>query len=109
MAVEGSTARALWRALEPVHAVSYFSRESSAAFETAGLKGFWMGYFAGRAAPMGEVGPAAVEATFFNFHPTMVRRAIPDAWSFASAAALLEVRASSSAATLRRLAGDIDE
>ena len=49
-----------------------------------GLRGFWMGYpFVGRAAPLGAVGPAVVTATFFNFHPEMVRRAIPDAWLFA--------------------------
>jgi hypothetical protein len=101
--------RALWRALEPIHAVTYFSSESSEAFTAAGLRGFWMGYFAGRAAPMGEVGPAPVEATFFNFHPDMVRRAIPDAWSYASPAALLDVRAVASAMTLRRLVPDIDE
>ena len=94
--------------LEPVHAVTYFAPESSEACVDAGLKGFWMGYFAGRAAPMGEVGPAVVEATFFNFQRDMVRRAIPDAWSYASAAALLEVRAVAAAAALRRLVADID-
>ncbi|MEY2460171.1 MAG: hypothetical protein QOG30_2001 [Acidimicrobiaceae bacterium] len=100
-------ARVVWQALEPIHAVTYFSDESSEAYETAGLKGFWMGYFGGRAAPMGEVGPAAVEATFFNFHPDMVRRAIPDAWSYASAASLLDVRAAASAVTIRRLVPDV--
>ena len=44
-----------------------------------GLRGFWMGYFAARAAPIGPVGPAPVAATFFNFHPAMVRRSLPDA------------------------------
>ncbi len=33
---------------------------------------------------MGAVEPGVVEATFFNFHPDMVRRSIPDAWTFAS-------------------------
>jgi hypothetical protein len=72
------------------------------------MKGFWMGYFAGRAAPMGEVGTAPIEATFFNFHPSMVRRAIPDAWHYTSAATLLSVRAASCATTLRRLAPEVD-
>ena len=102
-------ARSAWRALEPIHAVTYFAHECSAAFTAAGLEGFWMGYFAGRAAPMGAVGPATIEATFFNFHPSMVRRAIPDAWALASPAQLLEVRATASAAVLRRIVPDIDE
>ena len=50
-------ARRMWRVLEPYHAVTYFSDESRQAFKDAGLRGFWMGYFAGRAAPMGPVGP----------------------------------------------------
>lgn len=102
-------ARALWRAIEPIHAVTYFSSESSEAYAAAGLKGFWMGYFGGRGAPMGEVGAAVVEATFFNFHPDMVRRVIPDAWSYASAVELLDVRAAAAAATLRRLAPSVDD
>ncbi|MEY2437985.1 MAG: hypothetical protein QOF97_2821, partial [Acidimicrobiaceae bacterium] len=47
--------------------------------------------------------------TFFNFHPDMVRSAIPDAWSYASPAALLEVRATAAAAVLRRLVTDVDD
>jgi hypothetical protein len=64
-----------------------------------------MGYFASRAAPLGPVGPAVVEATFFNFHPMRVRRAIPDAWSHATPAQLLEARRRAAAAALRRLLG----
>ena len=37
-----------------------------------------MGYFAARVAPVGGVGPSAVAALFFNFHPAMVRRSVPD-------------------------------
>ena len=48
-----------------------------------GLRGFWMGYFAGRAAPFGAVGPDLVTATFFNFHPARAARALPDAWGHA--------------------------
>ena len=42
-------ARELWRHAEPVHAVTYFSAEPLSALRSAGYKGFWMGYFAGRA------------------------------------------------------------
>lgn len=96
-------ARDLWHALEPINAVTYFSPESQRALAGLGCRGFWMGYFAARAAPMGAVGPATVEATFFNFHPARVRRAIPDAWSFASPSEVLTARSEAAAASLRRL------
>ncbi|HUI02084.1 MAG TPA: hypothetical protein VLZ77_00965 [Acidimicrobiales bacterium] len=86
------SARAMWQVFEPVHAVTYFTDEAVEAFGAAGLKGFWMGYFAGRAAPMGGVGPAVVDATFFNFSPRRVTRALPDAWGFAPPGRVLEAR-----------------
>lgn len=45
------TARRMWTLFEPVHVVTYFSAEALSAFTGAGLRGFWRGYFAGRAAP----------------------------------------------------------
>jgi len=45
-----STARSMWTLFEPIHAVSYFAPEARSAYERAGLRGFWRGYFAGRAA-----------------------------------------------------------
>ena len=54
--------RRLWALVEPVHDVTYFSPQSRAAFEAAGLRGFWRGYFAGRAAPLGAVAAAPVTA-----------------------------------------------
>ena len=41
---------------------------------TAGYRGFWMGYFAGRAAPLGAVGPEVVGALFYNFAPCARRQ-----------------------------------
>ncbi len=102
-------ARAWWRCLEPVHAVTYFAPECRERSSAIGLRGFWMGYFAARAAPLGAVGPATVEATFFNFHGSMVRRAIPDAWSFADPHSILEARRVGAAAALRRLLPSVDE
>lgn len=89
---KASVARGMWRVFEPVHAVTYFAPEVVEAFKACGLKGFWMGYFAGRSAPMGAVSPGVVEATFFNFAPRLVRRALPDAWAFAPPPAVLETR-----------------
>ena len=53
MTRDAQLARRLWSRLEPIHAVTYFSPEARSALGKAGYKGFWMGYFAGRAAPMG--------------------------------------------------------
>lgn len=74
-------ARRLWTVLEPIHAVVYFAPEARQRYSDLGLKGFWMGYFATRSAPLGRVAPAVVTATFFGFHPSMVERALPDAWT----------------------------
>jgi hypothetical protein len=103
--VEPAQARAAWHRLETINAVAYFTDECRRAPEDLGLVGFWMGYFACRAAPMGPVGPGVVEATFANFHPDRVRRAIPDAWSRAAPAAVVDARSTATAAALRRLLG----
>ncbi len=81
---ETHIARQMWTRYEPIHAVTYFTPEARAAFEAAGLRGYWRGYFAGRSAPLGAVGPSTVVATYFGFAPAMVARAIPDVWSRAS-------------------------
>jgi hypothetical protein len=106
--VDTPVARQVWHGLETINAVTYFSPECLAASEELGLKGFWMGYFACRSAPFGPVGPGAVEAAFFSFHPSRVTRALPDAWTYASPAEVLESRAASAAAALRRLLPDAD-
>ncbi|HZE50961.1 MAG TPA: hypothetical protein VE074_15425 [Jatrophihabitantaceae bacterium] len=99
-------ARAMWTLFEPLHAITYFAPECRAALESAGLRGFWRGYFAGRAAPLGAVGPAPVIALFNGFAPDMVRRALPAVWSLAEPAAVIDARAVGAAVTLRRLAPD---
>jgi hypothetical protein len=83
----------------------YFNPEPRDAYRRAGLRGGWMGYFASRAAAMGPVPAEVVMATFYNFHPRMVRRAIPDAWGFAPPAKVLEARFGGAGAALRRLLG----
>ena len=89
---ELSTERRLWSLYEPLHAVSYFAPQGRAAFEEAGLRGFWRGYFAGRAAPLGPVGAAPVIAAFYGFAPQMVHRALPDVWTRITPEAALEAR-----------------
>ena len=101
-----SYARAMWTLYEPIHAMTYFAPEARAAFEQAGLRGFWRGYFAGRAAPLGSIGSAPVIALFNGFAPSMVQRALPAVWSMIEPAAALDARAVGAAAALRRLAAD---
>src|SRR6266702_1041865 len=84
--------RRMWRALEPYHALVYFIPETRQRTDALGLKGGWMSYFGTRAAPLGPVPAEVVTALFYHFHPSMVRRAIPDAWSYASPDALAEAR-----------------
>jgi hypothetical protein len=66
----------------------------------AGLRGFWSGYFAARAAPLGAVGAAPVHAAFFNFHPAMVARAVPVCWDAVAPDTLCRVRAIAAAEAL---------
>ena len=101
-------ARQLWRRIEVIHAVTYFSPEPLDALRDAGYKGFWMGYFAGRAAPFGEASPELVMATFYNFAEWRVRKAVPDAWSCAPPSAALDARLTGSVAAIRRAIGDAD-
>jgi helix-turn-helix protein len=96
--------RQLWALFEPIHAVTYFSPVARAAFEEAGLRGFWRGYFAGRAAPLGAVPAAPVVAAFFSFAPHMVARALPDVWQRATPQRALEARLHGAVGALTPLA-----
>lgn len=98
-------ARQLWRLLEPIHAVAYFSPEPLAQLKAAGYRGFRMGYFAGRAAPLGAAPADLVHALFYNFSYRHVARAIPAAWTFAPPAAAIKARQEGSVAALRRHLG----
>lgn len=101
--------RRLWQLYEPLHAVTYFGAQARAAFETAGLRGFWRGYFAGRAAPLGAVAAAPVTAAFFSFAPAMVARALPDVWQRASPEQALAARLDGAVAVLRAVLPDEPE
>ena len=98
-------ARRFWAAIEPIHAVVYFAAEPAQAARKIGLRGFWMGYFAGRMAPLGTVPPAAAAAMAYGFAPAMVSRAIPDAWAFADPAAVVAARVASAGDALRHHLG----
>lgn len=95
-------ARRFFDRLEPVHAVTYFAAEPRAALDALGYRGFWMGYFASRSAPLGIVPADVVAATFYNFTLERVAKALPAVWDKASPATLLRLRSDSAVAALRR-------
>ena len=93
----------MWTLFEPIHAVTYFAPEARSAYEQAGLRGFWRGYFAGRAAPLGAASAAVVTASFFNFAPAFVARAIPGVWELITPETALRVRLAGATEALRIL------
>jgi hypothetical protein len=99
-------ARRLWALGEPFHALTYFADEARTAFGAVGLRTFWTGYFAGRAAPLGPVGPEVVTATFASFAPAFVARRVPEVWTTTSPDGALAARlAGVDAAVQRALPG----
>jgi hypothetical protein len=95
----------MWRQAEAIHALTYFAPESHEAFEAAGLRGFWRGYFAGRAAPLGPAPAGLVSATFFGFRPDFVARAVPAVWAQLSPADAVRTRLAGIDAATRRVLG----
>lgn len=96
------------RTLEPLHVLTYFSPEPGERYAALGLKGTMQGYFASRSAALGKVAPEVVIATFFNFAPDSVRKAIPSAWEVTTPAEVLQARyAGTSQAYLRVLGEDV--
>ncbi|MDQ1672867.1 MAG: hypothetical protein QOC98_1429 [Frankiaceae bacterium] len=100
---ETTGARALWTLVEPCHAVTYFAPEARAALRDCGIRRFWDGYFAARAAPLGMVSAGTVTATFFGFAPAMVQLSVPAVWQLSTPADLLEARAAAAGAALERV------
>ncbi|MFI0714806.1 hypothetical protein ACH4SK_30105 [Streptomyces inhibens] len=101
-------ARSLWLVTEPLHAVCYFDEKCRALGKDLGLKGFWMGYFASRTAPLGAVEPAAATAVLGVFAPGMVARALPAAWDIAGPAHVLDERGSRAAHALRGIDPEVE-
>ena len=93
----------MWTLFEPIHAVTYFAPEARSAYERAGLRGFWRGYFAGRAAPLGSASAAVVTASFFNFAPAFVARAVPGVWELITPGEAQRVRTAGASEALQGL------
>jgi hypothetical protein len=105
-AVDTALANRAHRAFEPLHNHLYFAPEQDEHLTAVGVRPGRMCYFAGRAAPMGAVGPGVVTATFYNFSPSLVAHMIPRAWTLASPEQVLAARLDAARASLTRMLGD---
>ncbi len=108
--MDPDTARQGWRALEPYHAMVYFTAEPQAEYAALGLDvagNRAAGYFPPRAAAMGRVGAAVVHATFFNFSRPAVDRGMAGVWDVTTPQELLAARLRGADRALRRLCGDL--
>jgi hypothetical protein len=99
-------ARLLWERYEPLHDLVYFAPEVRDAADGLGLRGFWPGYFAMRAAPLGPVAAPVVTGCFYVFHADRVARALPDAWRHAGPQEVLAARERAVVAALTRVLGE---
>ncbi|MFG1838796.1 hypothetical protein ACGFH8_10225 [Micromonospora sp. NPDC049175] len=99
----------MWAYFEPVHAVTYLHPRARAAYEAVGLRGYWRGYFAGRAAPLGATEAAPVIAVFFTFAPPMVARALPAVWRLATPPEALRARLTGAVQALAELTYELPE
>ncbi|MBK1788413.1 SCO6745 family protein [Prauserella cavernicola] len=98
--MDPEVARSSWVLLEPVHDVTYFAPQARASHEAVGLRGFWRGYVAMRAAPLGQASLGAVTAAFHNFAPAFLARSLPAVWELAPPATALAARSEGAVAAL---------
>ncbi|MEV4347565.1 hypothetical protein AB0J83_24185 [Actinoplanes sp. NPDC049596] len=96
-----SPQRRAWRVTEPVHAMIYFVPEAPERYAALGA-GPSEGYFASRGAVFGPTGPGVVAATFYNFNPDLIARALPAVWERATPAAMVAARLAAADAALTR-------
>ncbi|WP_097320431.1 MarR family winged helix-turn-helix transcriptional regulator [Paractinoplanes atraurantiacus] len=97
----------MFELIEPIATVT-FSETPNEAFLALGMRNYWDGYFAGRAAPLGTAPPEVVHAVFYNFAPGEVTRHIPWVWTKTTPTEAIAVRERSSATTLRQATGGLD-
>jgi len=109
MSRQPALARRFFDRFEPIHGVTYFAPEVREAMDGLGYKGYWMGYFAARSAPLGQVPTEVVTAIFYNFAPERVAKALPAAWQIAGPEVALRTRLDTAVAVLRRYGIKDDE
>ncbi|NUR25760.1 MAG: MarR family transcriptional regulator [Catenulispora sp.] len=92
--------------IEPIGAIT-FSAVADEAFRALGMRNYWDGYFAGRAAPLGLAPAEVVHAVFYNFAEGEVARHIPWVWGKTTPQEAIAVRERGSAAALRQRIGPL--
>jgi hypothetical protein len=92
--------------IEPIGCVT-FSEVPNEAFLALGMRNYWDGYFAGRAAPLGLAPAGVVHAVFYNFADGEVARHIPWVWGKTTPEEAIAVRERGSAAALRAMIGEL--
>ena len=90
--MDAFSAGQLSRALDKLHSTIYFAPEAGEMYATLGLDNQRAQYFASRSAPMGAVTAKVVAATFYNFNPELIAKAIPAAWDIASPETVTRMR-----------------
>nr|WP_254125477.1 MarR family transcriptional regulator [Amycolatopsis sp. CA-230715] len=96
----------MFELIEPIAAIT-FSEVPNEAFLALGMRNYWDGYFAGRAAPLGLAPAEVVHAVFYNFADGEVARHIPWVWGKITPQEAIAVRERGSAAALRQRIGDL--
>jgi hypothetical protein len=96
----------MFELVEPIATVT-FSNVPNEAFLALGMRNYWDGYFAGRAAPLGLAPAGVVHAVFYNFADGEVARHIPWVWGKTTPQEAIAVRERGSAAALRQMIGDL--
>ena len=96
----------MFELVEPIATVT-FSEVPNEAFLALGMRNYWDGYFAGRAAPLGLAPAGVVHAVFYNFADGEVARHIPWVWGKITPEQAIAVRERGSAAALRQMIGEL--
>ncbi|MET9064598.1 MarR family winged helix-turn-helix transcriptional regulator [Streptosporangium sandarakinum] len=96
----------MFELVEPIATVT-FSEVANEAFLALGMRNYWDGYFAGRAAALGPAPAAVVHAVFYNFADGEVARHIPWVWGKITPQEAITVRERGSTAALRQMIGEL--
>ena len=96
----------MFELVEPIATVT-FSEVPTEAFLAIGMRNYWDGYFAGRAAPLGLAPAEVVHAVFYNFADGEVARHIPWVWGKTTPEEAIAGRERGSAAALWQKIGEL--
>jgi hypothetical protein len=96
----------MFELVEPIATIT-FSDGPNEAFLALGMRNYWDGYFAGRAAPLGMAPAEVVHAVFYNFAAGEVARHIPWVWGKTTPQEAIAVRERGSTAALRQTIGEL--